>query len=43
MLQLNYLNNEEKYNINFKIISPNVVQIKGDIPIKLDGFQIRRE
>ena len=43
MLQLNYLNSEEKYNINFKIISPNVVQIKGDIPIQLDGFQICRE
>ena len=42
MLQLNYLNNEEVYPIDFRTVSPNVIEVKGDFPVQSGGFQISR-
>lgn len=43
MLNMNYINSTEKYAVNFKNISSNIIEIKGDFPIQTDGIQISRE
>lgn len=43
MLNMNYINSTEKYAVNFKIIAPNIIEIKGDFPIQADGIQISRD
>lgn len=42
-MRLKYLNEEYTYNIEFKKISNNLVEITGDFPIKTDGFTLSRE
>ena len=43
MLNMRYINSNEIYNVNFKIISPNIVELTGDFPVKTDGFVLSRE
>lgn len=43
MLNMNYINSTTKYAVNFKIIAPNIIEIKGDFPIQTDGIQISRD
>ena len=43
MLNMNYINSTTKYAVNFKTISANIIEIKGDFPIQTDGIQISRE
>lgn len=43
MLIMQYINSNEIYDVNFKIISPNIVELTGDFPIKTDGFILSRE
>ena len=43
MLNMNYINSTTKYAVNFKTISSNIIEIKGDFPIQTDGIQISRE
>ena len=43
MLNMNYINSTEKYAVNFKTITSNIVEIKGDFPIQTDGIQISRD
>lgn len=43
MLSLKYLNEKEKHLISFNTVSKNVVQIRGDFPIKTSGFTLSRE
>lgn len=40
---MNYINSTVKYAVNFKNISSNIIEIKGDFPIQTDGIQISRE
>lgn len=42
-MQLQYLNEETNYKIDFDKISNNVVEITGDFPIQTDGFTLSRE
>lgn len=43
MLILKYNNLKKTYEVNFTIISKNIVQITGDFPIKTNGFTLSRE
>ena len=43
MLNMNYINSTEKYAVNFKNISSNIIEIKGDFPIQTNGIQISRD
>lgn len=43
MLLLKYLNTKEIYSIIFTTKKSNVVQIKGDLPIRTDGFMLSRD
>ena len=43
MLNMNYINSTTKYAVNFKTITSNIIEIKGDFPIQTDGIQISRE
>ena len=43
MLNMNYINSTIKYAVNFKTISSNIIEIKGDFPIQTDGIQISRD
>ena len=43
MLKMNYVNSSKTYDVNFKIISQNVVELIGDFPVKTDGFILSRE
>ena len=43
MLKFNYTGSNTLYDIIFKRISPNVLQIKGDIPFEDKGFTVSRE
>lgn len=43
MLNMNYINSTIKYAVNFKTITSNIIEIKGDFPIQTDGIQISRE
>ena len=43
MLNMNYINSTEKYAVNFKTITSNIIEIKGDFPIQTDGIQISRD
>lgn len=43
MLNMNYINSTIKYAVNFKTITSNIVEIKGDFPIQTDGIQISRD
>ncbi len=38
MLSLKYIDEQMSYIINFKRINENVIQIKGDFPVKAKGF-----
>lgn len=42
MLDLKYINDSAIYQVEFSKISDNVCQIKGDIPIKTNGFKLSR-
>ena len=42
MLNLQYVNEKTYYQINFKYLSENIVQITGDFPIKTKGFSLSR-
>lgn len=42
MLDLKYINDSAIYQVEFSKISENVCQIKGDIPIKTNGFTLSR-
>ena len=42
MLDLKYINDSDIYQVEFSKISDNVCQIKGDIPIKTNGFTLSR-
>ena len=41
-MKLQYLNEETTYDVEFKKISKNIVEIKGDFPIKDVGFTLSR-
>lgn len=43
MLSMNYINSTIKYAVNFKTITSNIIEIKGDFPIQTDGIQISRD
>lgn len=43
MLNMNYINSTIKYAVNFKTITSNIIEIKGDFPIQTDGIQISRD
>lgn len=43
MLLLNYLDEKEKYLISFENVSQNIVQVKGDFPVKTTGFNLSRD
>lgn len=43
MLNMRYINSNEIYSVNFKTISPNIVELTGDFPAKTDGFILSRE
>ena len=43
MLNMNYINSTLKYAVNFKTITSNIIEIKGDFPIQTDGIQISRD
>ena len=40
---MNYINSTIKYAVNFKTITSNIIEIKGDFPIQTDGIQISRD
>lgn len=42
MINLQYVGEEKKYLVEFRRISKNIVQVKGDFPIKLNGFTLSR-
>lgn len=42
MLNLQYVNEKTYYQIIFKYLSENIVQITGDYPIKTKGFSLSR-
>ena len=42
MLNLQYVNEKTYYQINFKYLSENIVQITGNFPIKTKGFNLSR-
>lgn len=42
-MQLKYQNDDSIYEIEFKKISKNIVEITGDFPIQTDGFTLSRE
>lgn len=43
MLNMNYINSTTKYAVNFKTITSNIIEIKGNFPIQTDGIQISRD
>ena len=43
MLELTYIGEENKYKVEFDIVSDNVVKIVGDFPVKNTGFILSRE
>lgn len=43
MQTLIYNRNTEQYQVSFRIINRNVVEIKGEVPIKTDGFMLSRD
>ena len=40
MLQLQYINEKEKYSVSLIILNPHIVQLIGDFPIKTSGFML---
>lgn len=42
MINLQYVGETEKYPVSFKRISQNIVQVKGSLPIKQNGFTLSR-
>lgn len=42
MLEMKYLDKENKYSIEFKNHSKNIVEIIGDIPVRTSGFLLSR-
>lgn len=42
MLEMKYVGSNEKYDVNFKKITDNVVELVGEIPIKALGFILSR-
>lgn len=42
MLNFNYIGSEDIYNVQFSRISPNVVQVLGDLPFSDAGFTLSR-
>lgn len=42
MLNLQYLGEETFYEVSFRQISKNIVEIKGDFPVETNGFTISR-
>ena len=42
MLELKYIGEETKYNVEFSRISPHVVQVLGELPFKDSGFTLSR-
>lgn len=42
MVNLQYLGEETKYPVAFKKISEHVVQVTGNVPVKLNGFTLSR-
>lgn len=42
MLNMNYIGDNATYPINFNLISDNIVELKGDFPIRTDGFTLSR-
>lgn len=43
MLKFNYIGSDTMYNVIFSRISPNILQIKGDVPFDDKGFTVSRE
>ncbi len=43
MIIMKYLNDTESYPVSFDTISPHIEQIKGDFPVKTDGYILSRE
>lgn len=42
MLNLQYIGSEEFYEVEFKFVSKNIVQIVGDFPVETSGFILTR-
>ncbi len=42
MLNLQYVNDTENHEVSFDIINQNIVQIKGNMPVKTNGFILTR-
>ena len=42
MLKLKYINDTEEYQVEFSKISKNICQLKGEFPVKRDGFFLSR-
>lgn len=42
-MKLKFKNSEKEYEVKFKRISSNVVQLLGEFPIQTDGFTLSRE
>lgn len=42
MLNMQYVNDTENYEVSFDIISRNIVQVKGNMPVKTNGFILTR-
>nr|DAO52738.1 MAG TPA: hypothetical protein [Caudoviricetes sp.] len=42
MLKLKYLNDTEEYQVEFSKISKNICQLKGEFPVKREGFFLSR-
>ena len=42
MLNLQYTGEKELYQVDFKYINPNIIEIIGDFPIKTKGFTLTR-
>ncbi len=42
MLSMKYIDGTEEYQVSFNSLGKNIVQIKGDLPIKEDGFTLSR-
>lgn len=42
MLYMKYKEKNEIYEVNFKTINDNVVEVTGDYPVKTDGFFLSR-
>lgn len=40
MLTLKYIGDNKQYSVSFRIVTANIVELQGDLPIKTDGFKL---